>query len=105
MYALEVSQLRKLTAHNDAVLAELDLGAVEDIRFKSRDGAEIHGQVVKPLSFVSGRNISDDVEVKLLAQDDELYVFAQKRRSRRQGTRHAPAAVEMAVSGSASSPP
>ncbi len=55
VYALEAGQLRKLTAHNDAVLAELDLGAVEDIRFKSRDGAEIHGQVVKPPSFVSGR--------------------------------------------------
>jgi dipeptidyl aminopeptidase/acylaminoacyl peptidase len=55
VYALEAGQLRKLTAHNDAFLAELQLGAVEDIRFKSKDGAEIHGLIVKPPSFVPGR--------------------------------------------------
>jgi dipeptidyl aminopeptidase/acylaminoacyl peptidase len=55
VHALESGQLRKLTAHNDALLAELQLGAVEDIRFKSKDGTEIHGLIVKPPAFVSGR--------------------------------------------------
>ena len=55
VYALEAGQLRKLTAHNDAFLAELELGAVEDIRFKSKDGTDIHGLMVKPPSFVAGR--------------------------------------------------
>jgi dipeptidyl aminopeptidase/acylaminoacyl peptidase len=55
VYALEGAELRKLTTHNDAFLSELALGAVEDIQFKSRDGTEIHGLVVKPPSFVSGR--------------------------------------------------
>jgi dipeptidyl aminopeptidase/acylaminoacyl peptidase len=55
VYALEGGRLRKLSAHNDAFLAELQLGAVEDIHFKSKDGAEIHGTVVKPLGFVAGR--------------------------------------------------
>jgi dipeptidyl aminopeptidase/acylaminoacyl peptidase len=55
VYALEAGQLRKLTGHNDAFLAELQLGAVEDIQFKSRDGTEIHGLMVKPPSYVSGR--------------------------------------------------
>jgi dipeptidyl aminopeptidase/acylaminoacyl peptidase len=55
VYALEAGQLRKLSVHNDAFLAELQLGAVEDIRFKSKDGTEIHGLVVKPPSFVRGR--------------------------------------------------
>jgi dipeptidyl aminopeptidase/acylaminoacyl peptidase len=54
VYALEAGRLRKLTAHNDAFLAELQLGAVEDIRFKS-DGAEIHGIMVTPPSYVPGR--------------------------------------------------
>jgi dipeptidyl aminopeptidase/acylaminoacyl peptidase len=53
--ALEGGQLRKLTAHNDEFLAERALGAVEDIRFKSKDGAEIHGIIIKPPSFVAGR--------------------------------------------------
>ncbi len=55
VYALEGGQLRKLTDHNAALLAELKLGKVEDIRFKSRDGTEIHGQIVKPPDFVAGR--------------------------------------------------
>jgi dipeptidyl aminopeptidase/acylaminoacyl peptidase len=55
VYALESGQLRKLTTHNDALLSELQLGAVEDIRFKSKDGTEVHGNVVKPPGFVPGR--------------------------------------------------
>ena len=51
----EGAQLRKLTAHNDAFLSELILGAVEDIQFKSKDGADIHGLIVKPPAFVAGQ--------------------------------------------------
>jgi dipeptidyl aminopeptidase/acylaminoacyl peptidase len=54
VYALEAGRLRKLTAHNDAFLAELQLGAVQDIRFKS-DRAEIHGMMVTPPNYVPGR--------------------------------------------------
>jgi len=55
IFAFENGKLRKLTAHNDALLAELQLGAVEDIEFKSKDGTEIHGLMVKPPSFESGK--------------------------------------------------
>jgi dipeptidyl aminopeptidase/acylaminoacyl peptidase len=36
-------------------MAELKLGAVENIRFKSRDGTDVEGQIVKPPDFVPGR--------------------------------------------------
>lgn len=55
LYALEAGGLRPLTTHNDALLAQLQFGAVEDIHFKSRDGTEIQGQIVKPPSYVAGR--------------------------------------------------
>ena len=55
IYAVENGEPRKLTAHNDALLGELQLGAVEDISFKSKDGAEIHGMMVKPPSFEAGK--------------------------------------------------
>lgn len=51
IFALEAGKLRKLTSHNDALLSELQLGAVEDLSFKSKDGTEIHGMMVKPPSF------------------------------------------------------
>jgi dipeptidyl aminopeptidase/acylaminoacyl peptidase len=54
VYALEGGSLRKLTAHNDQLLAERQLGAVDDIRFKSRDGTDVHALVVKPPSYIPG---------------------------------------------------
>jgi dipeptidyl aminopeptidase/acylaminoacyl peptidase len=90
VYALERGQLRKLSAHNDAFLAELMLGAVEDIRFKSRDGAEIHALVVKPPLFVPGRkypmvlwihggpNGQDEHSVSLDGYEFEPQMFAAK---------------------------
>jgi dipeptidyl aminopeptidase/acylaminoacyl peptidase len=51
IYALEAGKLRKLTSHNDALEAEWKLGAVEDISFKSKDGTEVHGMMIKPPSY------------------------------------------------------
>ena len=53
--ALEAGKLRPLTAHNRGLFAELALGSVEDIAFASRDGTQIHGQLVKPPDYVRGR--------------------------------------------------
>jgi dipeptidyl aminopeptidase/acylaminoacyl peptidase len=55
VYALEGGRLRALSAHNQALFASLTLGTVEDIAFRSRDGAQVHGQLVKPPGFVPGR--------------------------------------------------
>ena len=48
IYAFEDGKTRKLTSVNDALLSELQLGAVEDVSFKSKDGTEIHGILTKP---------------------------------------------------------
>ncbi len=55
VYALEAGGIRKLTGHNDALMAQLTLGAVEDLKFRSRDGTEIHGLMVKPPGYEQGR--------------------------------------------------
>jgi dipeptidyl aminopeptidase/acylaminoacyl peptidase len=55
VYALEGAQLRRLTHHNDALMAELQIGAVEELSFRSRDGTEVHGLLVKPPGYVAGR--------------------------------------------------
>ena len=43
VYAYEGGALRRLTHHGDKLLDEIELGAVEDLDFKSRDGSGIHG--------------------------------------------------------------
>jgi dipeptidyl aminopeptidase/acylaminoacyl peptidase len=52
--AVEDGRLRRLTHHNDAWLADVDFGAVEDIGFKSRDGTEVHALLIKPVDFSPG---------------------------------------------------
>jgi len=53
--ALENGKLRPLTAHNAPLLADVRLGAVEELSFRSRDGTEVHGLLVKPADFKPGR--------------------------------------------------
>jgi len=55
VYAVDPAGPRALTHQNDAWLAGLRLGAVEETKFKSKDGTEIHGFLVKPPDFQPGR--------------------------------------------------
>jgi dipeptidyl aminopeptidase/acylaminoacyl peptidase len=54
IYALENGSLRKLTTHNDALMAELNLVPTEDVDFKSKDGTEVNGLLTKPADFKAG---------------------------------------------------
>jgi dipeptidyl aminopeptidase/acylaminoacyl peptidase len=55
VFALEDGTLRKLTHHNDALLAEFKLGVTEEFSCKAKDGNEVHGLVVKPPDYEPGR--------------------------------------------------
>ncbi len=52
--AVERRGLRPLSSHNDW-LERKRLARAEDISFRSADGTEIHGFLVKPVDFVAGR--------------------------------------------------
>lgn len=54
IYALENGALRKLTAQNDALVAELNLVATENVEWKSKDGTDVHGLLTKPTDFKAG---------------------------------------------------
>lgn len=54
IYAFENGSLRKLTAHNEALEAELALVPTEDIEFKTKDGADVHGLLTRPADFKKG---------------------------------------------------
>lgn len=57
IHALEGSSLRQITRHNDALFAELNLGATEEVNFKSKDGTEVHGLLVYPVGYVKGTRV------------------------------------------------
>ncbi len=54
VYAFENGALRKLTKHNDELLAQLQFATIEDFTSKSKDGTEVHGLIVKPAGYVAG---------------------------------------------------
>jgi len=55
VFALDAGTLRPLSQQNQALLAELELGTVEEARFKSRDGTTIGAMLVKPADYQPGR--------------------------------------------------
>ncbi|MBA2586574.1 MAG: S9 family peptidase [Chthoniobacterales bacterium] len=55
IFAAETGGLRCLTKQNDAFMARVRLGRVEETKFKSADGTEVHGFVVRPVEETPGR--------------------------------------------------
>jgi dipeptidyl aminopeptidase/acylaminoacyl peptidase len=55
IFAVEGGRLRKITGQNDRWLAELRLAPVEEIGFRSKDGTEVHGFLVKPPDYQPGK--------------------------------------------------
>ena len=54
IHVFENGGLRALTHHNDALMAELKLGATEEFSCKAKDGNEVHGLITKPPDFEKG---------------------------------------------------
>jgi dipeptidyl aminopeptidase/acylaminoacyl peptidase len=57
IYAVEGDRLRQLTHQNDALFDTLELGQVEAVSFKSKDGTEIHGLLTKPVGYQAGTKV------------------------------------------------
>ncbi len=57
VYALEGGTLRQLTHQNDTLFTELDLPTADEINFKSRDGTEVYGFLLKPVGYVPGTKV------------------------------------------------
>jgi dipeptidyl aminopeptidase/acylaminoacyl peptidase len=54
IFAAESGQLRNLTKQNDPFVAQLRLGRVEETKFKSADGTDVHGFLVHPVDAKAG---------------------------------------------------
>src|SRR3954468_25022346 len=49
--------LTQLTHQNDALFAELQLGATQTVTAKSKDGTEVHGLLTTPVNYVAGTKV------------------------------------------------
>jgi len=57
IYSVEGTALRQLTHQNDALFAELNLAATEEVGFNSKDGTEVHGLLTYPVGYVKGTKV------------------------------------------------
>jgi dipeptidyl aminopeptidase/acylaminoacyl peptidase len=57
IYALEGGKLRKLTGHNDAWLATVEVAPTENLEAKTTDGSEAHGLLTMPVGYVAGTKV------------------------------------------------
>ncbi len=57
IYALEGDKLRKLTGHNDAWLATVEVAPTENIEAKTKDGNDVHGLLTMPVGYVAGTKV------------------------------------------------
>ena len=105
IFAAENGALRCLTKQNDAWLAQMQLGKVDETSFRSQDGTEVHGFLVHPPNEKAGTNEPAilrphggpqsqyanefDFEKQLFAANGYLVVLPNPRGSTGRGTGYA----------------
>ena len=57
IYVWEDKGLRQITHQNDALLAEFELGATEEVDFQSKDGTKVGGLLTYPVNYVKGTRV------------------------------------------------
>ena len=53
--AIEHGAVRRLTHANDNWLSQVQLSAAEEFSSRSKDGADVHGLIIKPIGYVAGK--------------------------------------------------
>ncbi len=105
IFASEGNELRCLTKQNDKFLATVQLGAVEETKFQSKDGTEVHGFLVHPPNEKASRKTKTllrphggpqsqyaaafDFEKQLFAANGYLVILPNPRGSTGRGTDYA----------------
>ena len=57
IYALEGGKLRKLTTHNDSIVAALTLAPAQDLSAKTADGNQVNSLLTMPVGYTPGTKV------------------------------------------------
>ncbi len=79
IYKRDDTGMVALTHHNDALVATLQLGATEDVSFKSKDGTEVHGLLTKPVGYVAGAKVPLLLRIHGGPNGQDGYTFSTER--------------------------
>ena len=80
VYRVDGSTLTQITHQNDALFAELQLGATEEISAKSKDGTEVHGLLTTPVNYTPGTKVPLLLRIHggPNAQDQHTFTFERQ---------------------------
>jgi len=79
IHALENTELRALTHHNDGLMAELQLGITEEFSCKAKDGTEVHGLLTKPADYQAGRKYPTLLRIHGGPNGQDAHAFSFER--------------------------
>jgi len=70
---------KPLTHQNDALLAELQFGATEEVRATSKDGTDVHGLLTKPANYAAGTKVPLLLRIHGGPNSQDQHAFAFER--------------------------
>lgn len=79
VHVWEGNSLRKLTRQNDALFAELDFGATEEINFQSKDGTRVGALLTYPVGYAKGAKIPLLLRIHGGPNAQDQHSFSQER--------------------------
>jgi dipeptidyl aminopeptidase/acylaminoacyl peptidase len=71
--------LRQLTRQNDELFAELELGATEEIGFKSKDGTQVNALLTYPVGYVKGTRVPLLLRIHGGPNSQDQHTFSSER--------------------------
>ncbi len=75
----EGNTLRQLTHQNDALFAELDFGATEEVNFQSKDGTTVGGLLTYPVGYVKGTKVPLLLRIHGGPNSQDQHTFSAER--------------------------
>jgi dipeptidyl aminopeptidase/acylaminoacyl peptidase len=79
VYVVEGNGLRQLTKQNDELFAELDLGATEEVGFKSKDGTQVNALLTYPVGYVKGTKVPLLLRIHGGPNSQDQHLFSLER--------------------------
>jgi dipeptidyl aminopeptidase/acylaminoacyl peptidase len=79
VHALEGGRLRQITHQNDKVISELKIAETEAVKFKSKDGTEIHGLLTKPVGYMAGTKVPLLLRIHGGPNGQDQHAFSMER--------------------------
>jgi dipeptidyl aminopeptidase/acylaminoacyl peptidase len=79
IYGFDGGTLRQITRQNDALFKDLELGATEEVQFKSKDGVDVYGLLTRPVGYTPGTRVPMLLRIHGGPNSQDQHSFSMER--------------------------